>query len=127
LASPPTTDLEVPGARGVTHTTPAVRLVARKLVEDETYQKLLLERMKDGTAGPMEPLLWKYAYGDPRIHHPKPVDAQDKERFDEIRRRARDLLKDNPARAKEIDMAFAVAAQEPIDVEAEVSVEDPDA
>ncbi len=48
-----------------------IRDVARRLVEDRLYQKNLLIRLRKGTAGPMEAVVWAYAYGRPlqRLEH----------------------------------------------------------
>jgi hypothetical protein len=43
-----------------------VRELARRLVEDPEYQESVQQRLKDGLAGPLEPLLWHYAYGKPK-------------------------------------------------------------
>ena len=42
-----------------------VRSLARELVQDDDYRRALAKRIRAGTAGPMEPLLWSYAYGEP--------------------------------------------------------------
>ncbi len=47
-----------------------VRAVARQLVADREYRRNLRERLREGTAGQMEVVLWQYAYG-------KPKDVQD--------------------------------------------------
>ncbi len=46
--------------------TKEARGIARKLATDKTYQINLLKRMQDGTAGPMEPCIWQYAFGKPK-------------------------------------------------------------
>jgi len=46
--------------------TKEAREIARKLTTDKTYQINLLKRMQDGTAGPMEPCIWHYAFGKPK-------------------------------------------------------------
>lgn len=38
---------------------------ATQIVDDPEYRSRLRQRMLDGTAGAMEPLLWFYAYGRP--------------------------------------------------------------
>lgn len=43
-----------------------VRAAARLLVEDPGYRTSLAVRLKLGEAGPMETLLWQYAYGKPK-------------------------------------------------------------
>ena len=40
--------------------------VALALISDATYRKNLKKRLRDGTAGPIENLLWLLAYGKPR-------------------------------------------------------------
>ena len=47
-------------------TTREARELARKFATDRTYQKRLLERLRAGKAGSMEPILWYYAFGKPR-------------------------------------------------------------
>lgn len=42
-----------------------VKAFAGKLVGDLTYQRNLQQRMRDGTAGSMEPLMHHYAHGKP--------------------------------------------------------------
>ena len=46
--------------------TKEVRKLAQKLATDKIYQKRLLERLRAGEAGPMEPTLWHYAFGKPK-------------------------------------------------------------
>ena len=46
-------------------TTVEVRELARRLVEDPQYVDLLARRLKAGKAGPIEVVLWHYAYGKP--------------------------------------------------------------
>ena len=41
------------------------REICRSLVEDKVYQRHLLNRLRRGDLGPMEPILWQYAYGKP--------------------------------------------------------------
>jgi hypothetical protein len=43
-----------------------VKELAARLLDDETYQANLLERLRSGTAGALEPLLWHYRYGKPK-------------------------------------------------------------
>lgn len=52
-----------PGTRN--RRTIEAREVAQRLVDDPDYRDELLQRMIDGTAGAMEPLLWYYAKGKP--------------------------------------------------------------
>lgn len=52
-----------PGTRN--RRTIEAREVAQRLVDDPDYRDELLQRMIDGTAGAMEPLLWYYAKGRP--------------------------------------------------------------
>ena len=47
-------------------TTKEARELARKFASDPVYQKRLLERLRAGKAGSMEPILWYYAYGKPK-------------------------------------------------------------
>ncbi len=46
--------------------TKEARELARKLATDTTYQKPLLQRLRAGEAGSMEPTLWYYAFGKPK-------------------------------------------------------------
>lgn len=41
------------------------KAAARRLVEDPDYLKTLRGRLITGMAGPMEALIWAYAYGRP--------------------------------------------------------------
>ena len=43
-----------------------VRELSQKLVTDPAYQANLLERLREGRAGALEPVLWHYAFGKPR-------------------------------------------------------------
>ena len=46
--------------------TKEARELARKFATDPIYQKQLLQRLRAGKAGSMEPVLWYYAYGKPK-------------------------------------------------------------
>ncbi|MEK7996140.1 MAG: DUF5681 domain-containing protein [Planctomycetota bacterium] len=59
-----------PGTRN--RRTVEARQVAQRLVDDPDYRDELLQRMIDGTAGAMEPLLWYYAKGRPLDREPGP-------------------------------------------------------
>jgi len=48
--------------------TAEVRLAGRWLVEDREYRRNLRDRLREGKAGPLEPLLWHHAYGKPTDH-----------------------------------------------------------
>jgi hypothetical protein len=52
-----------PGTRN--KVTTEARETASRLVDDPEYRANLRQRMIDGTAGAMEPLLWFYAKGKP--------------------------------------------------------------
>ena len=43
-----------------------IKALATAIVENVAYRKKLAARLKAGTAGAMEPLLWHYAYGKPK-------------------------------------------------------------
>lgn len=43
-----------------------IKDLARKLLEDDEYQRSLAERLKDGRAQTVEALLYHYAYGKPK-------------------------------------------------------------
>jgi hypothetical protein len=49
----------------VNRTTREIRALARSLVEDPAYLAALRRRLVAGKAGPLEPLLFAYAYGRP--------------------------------------------------------------
>ncbi len=42
------------------------RELARKFATDPVYQQRLLQRLRAGKAGSMEPVPWYYAYGKPK-------------------------------------------------------------
>ena len=46
--------------------TQEVRDLARRLVEDPEYKAALKARLLNGQSGPIESLLWQYAYGKPK-------------------------------------------------------------
>jgi len=46
--------------------TKAIRDTAQRLLTDEAYQKALEVRLRRGTAGAVEPLLYHYAFGKPK-------------------------------------------------------------
>jgi len=46
--------------------TQEVRTLAQRLVGDRQYRENLQERLRAGHAGPVEILLWHYAFGKPR-------------------------------------------------------------
>jgi hypothetical protein len=50
----------------VNKATKEVQELAQNLVTDEDYLASLVIRLKRGTAGAMEPLLWQYAFGKPK-------------------------------------------------------------
>ena len=45
--------------------TAEVRAIARSFVDDPAYREMLKLRLQNGTAGPMEQVLWAYGYGKP--------------------------------------------------------------
>lgn len=45
------------------------RVVALKLISDPAYRKRLMSRLRRGEAGPIENLLWLFAYGKPHESH----------------------------------------------------------
>ena len=98
----------------VSSTPPDVRLSARRLVEDVEYQKNLLIRLRSGIAGPVEPVLWKYAYGDPKIHHKVQSEEQ---RFKKLRDAMKALRANDPEAAKLLDMQ--VQSSTAVDAEVE--------
>jgi hypothetical protein len=42
--------------------------MAQEIVRDPVYRQNLLQRARDNALGPMEPVLWAYAYGKPADH-----------------------------------------------------------
>jgi hypothetical protein len=48
--------------------TTEVRQLAQRLLSDPAYQNNLLERLRAGTLGSLEPVLWAYAFGRPKDH-----------------------------------------------------------
>lgn len=52
-----------------------IKEFGRALLEDEQYQINLQQRLRDGTAGAVEPLLYHYVYGKPKetIEHQVPM------------------------------------------------------
>lgn len=52
-----------------------IKYIAQRLLSDAVYRKNLLKRLRDGTAGPVENLLYLYA-------HDKPRERRDLEDFD---------------------------------------------
>ena len=47
------------------HVTAGIRAIARSLIDDPDYRAALHARLKAGTAGTMESVLWHYGYGRP--------------------------------------------------------------
>jgi hypothetical protein len=45
-----------------------VRELCRQLIDDPEYQAKLRERLIEGKAGAMEPLIWQHAFGTPPLH-----------------------------------------------------------
>jgi len=45
------------------------RVVALKIISDPAYRKNLMSRLRSGDAGPIENLLWLFAYGKPHESH----------------------------------------------------------
>ncbi|MBA2253376.1 MAG: hypothetical protein H0W13_11865 [Nitrospirales bacterium] len=45
-----------------------VRAIAQRLLTDARYRKNLLKRLRAGMLGPLELVLWAYAYGKPKEH-----------------------------------------------------------
>ena len=58
-------------------TTREIKEAARALLEDREYLAALKVRLREGTAGPVEPLLYHYGYGKPKdvveLHAPRPL------------------------------------------------------
>ena len=46
--------------------TAEIRQLARHLLEEKTYRRSLRRRLMNGTLGPLEIVLWHYAYGKPK-------------------------------------------------------------
>lgn len=71
-----------------------IKYIAQKLLSDPQYRKNLLKRLREGTAGPVENLLYLYA-------HDKPRERRELEDFDkklaELRKlAAKDIQKARP-------------------------------
>lgn len=46
--------------------TAEIRQLARHLLQDKAYRRSLRRRLVNGTLGPLEIVLWHYAYGKPK-------------------------------------------------------------
>jgi phage FluMu protein gp41 len=57
-----------PGTRN--KVTRDAREAAQRIVDDPEYREALRARMIDGSAGPMEALMWFYAKGKPSVNNP---------------------------------------------------------
>lgn len=66
---------KAPGTRN--HATLEVAAVAHRLVTDVVYVRNLLARLRAGTAGAIEVLLWHYAFGKPTELHAVHVATSD--------------------------------------------------
>jgi hypothetical protein len=55
---------------------------AREILESPEYTKTLLDRAKAGTLGPMEQVLWHYAYGKPTENINMRMQARDEDMAD---------------------------------------------
>ena len=42
--------------------------ICLEMIHNKSYQKTLLKRLIDGTAGPIESQVWHYAFGKPKEH-----------------------------------------------------------
>lgn len=76
--------------------------VAARLLDDETYQENLLERLRAGEAGNIEVLLWRYRFGDP----PKAENEEAKhmlKRIEESRQKLIAFMRDHPEAARVMD------------------------
>ena len=58
-----------------------VRHLARDLVSNPEYMAALRQRLIDGKAGALEPIIWQYAYGEPPKYAPSPLDDLIDDRF----------------------------------------------
>lgn len=79
------------------------RDVALALVEDPKYLKNLMKRLRDGTAGPMEIWVWRYAYGDPAKSDEE--NKRQVERYERMRAEVLEFLKKAPERAAQLEAA----------------------
>lgn len=86
-----------------------VRECARWLVEDDAYRSNLLERIRAGTAGQMEALLWQYAYGKPRDVAPE---DESESRFERMRAAVRKRLAEDPMGARVMERMVLGASLE---------------
>ena len=62
---------------GPNKATREIKEAARALLEDREYQAALKVRLREGTAGAVEPLLYHYGYGKPKdvveLNTPRPL------------------------------------------------------
>jgi hypothetical protein len=54
-----------PGSRN--KATAGIREIARSFIDDPDYRAALKVRIANGTAGPIETLMWHYAHGRPLV------------------------------------------------------------
>ncbi len=109
----------VKGGNGPPVATSPVREMARKLVEDEKYQKNLQIRLRDGTAGAMEIWLWRWSYGDPKKGEDREGE-EDRRRFMEMRTSVLALIREKPELVAELeDRLLALTNQQVIPALAE--------
>jgi hypothetical protein len=79
-----------------------VRDIARRLVEDKDYQENLQKRLQEGTAGPMEIWLWRWAYGDPKKAEAA-TEEKDAERYAAHRQHVLALIRTRPEQARDLE------------------------
>jgi hypothetical protein len=65
--------------------------VALKLISDPAYRRNLKTRLREGTAGPIENLLWLLAYGKPREQAPS---EETETRILEVREAAKKAIRE---------------------------------
>lgn len=114
----------VKGGNGPPIATSPVRELARKLIEDETYQTNLQKRLNEGTAGAIEIWLWRWGYGDPKKGEDREAE-EDRRRFTEMRSSVLVLIREHPEIAGQLeDKLLALTQSQPIAIPAHVVEEE---
>lgn len=77
------------------------KALASSLLNDPEYQQTLQERLRTGTAGPIEVYLWRKAFGDPEKDDS--LRAAEEERFKKIREELRMYMENHHEKARVLD------------------------
>ena len=80
------------GRVGPNKATADIKAIATRLVSDPGYVESLKVRLKRGTAGPVEPLLFHYAYGRPKEEIALRVEDARNQSTADLAERARQLV-----------------------------------